>query len=198
MTGLEMGLLAYRLRRKGFAPRIFRYRSAAASLSQHADRLADWVRGRNPEVVHFVAHSLGGLVVARCLAMHGDLPLGRCIALGTPFNGSHVARVFARHVVTRRLLGCARMQPYLEHGLDAKDGAGHPGIIAGTFGFGIGMFMRDLGQPNDGTVAVAETRWPGGAAHTTCATSHFGLLLSATVAGQVVCYLNSGAFALQG
>jgi len=197
MTGVEMSLLAVRLRRKGFATGIFRYRSAAASVSQHADRLADWVRSRNPQVVHFVAHSLGGLVVARCLAMHADLPVGRCVALGTPFNGSYVARVFARHVMGRRLMGCVRTDPYLEHGLDAKNGAGHPGIIAGTLSFGVGMFVRGLGRPNDGTVAVAETRWPGGAAHTTCATSHFGLLLSAEVAGQVVYYLTSGAFAPQ-
>jgi hypothetical protein len=48
--------------------------------------------------------------------------------------------------------------------------------------------------PNDGTVAVSETRLPGAKDHLCVAVSHSGLVLSGEVADQVAAFLGSGAF----
>lgn len=197
MTGKEMGLLGWRLERQGFAVRLFRYPSRSATVSENAHRLAAFVHALGATTVHFVSHSLGGLVVARCHATEADLPAGRSVALGTPFNGSYIARALKRHPVGCRALGSSVAEPYLETGLDDRAGGGNPAVISGTVAIGIGMFCRALGRPNDGTVAVAETQWPFAAAQLTCATSHFGLLLSATVAAQVAHYLKTGIFSPQ-
>ena len=83
LNGLEFFLLRDRLRRRGFAPSIFRYHSMHASLGDAADALAARLRQLGG-TVHVVAHSLGGLVASRPLLRHADLPPGRIVLLGSP------------------------------------------------------------------------------------------------------------------
>jgi hypothetical protein len=69
------------------------------------------------------------------------------------------------------------------------------GVIAGTLAVGLGVVIENLPQPNDGTVAVDETRLPGIKDHLELPVSHTGLLVSATVASQTAYFLRHGAFA---
>lgn len=49
----------------------------------------DFVRAQTGrEQVHFVGHSMGGMVVAVALSVHPDLPLDRMVVLGTPMDFS--------------------------------------------------------------------------------------------------------------
>ena len=55
--------------------------------------------------LHFVGHSLGGMIVWRTLLDHAHLPAGRAVLLGSPVLGSHAARRFADHAIGQTLLG---------------------------------------------------------------------------------------------
>ncbi len=53
------------------------------------------------------------------------------------------------------------------------------GVIAGTRPVGLGRFFAGFDEPNDGTVAVRETRIEGATDHLVLPVSHLGMLLSA-------------------
>ena len=192
MTGLEMTLLRRRLRACGFEVRQFRYPSVRRAPAENAARLARFVAGLQADIVHFVAHSLGGIVVLHLLARQADLPPGRVVMLGTPLRGSRVARRAAAIPPLRWLLGRS-----LEQGLLGD----HPpwpagrelAMIAGTSGRGFGrLLLPSLPKPHDGTVAVDETDAPCVRQHLQVPASHFGMLFSAPVAARVCRYLRSG------
>ena len=67
MNGLEMRILRRRLQARGYRVYQFNYRTVGRDLQKNAERLNNYLRKYvEGEMVHLVAHSLGGLVV-RCL-----------------------------------------------------------------------------------------------------------------------------------
>lgn len=85
--------LATRLRRAGFATRLYGYPSMWWSNRKYGTRLATYLRRIAPKYdrVHLVVHSMGG-IVARC-AFTEELPdnLGRVVQIAPPNQGSHAA-----------------------------------------------------------------------------------------------------------
>jgi pimeloyl-ACP methyl ester carboxylesterase len=193
MPALVMALLARRLRRAGWATFRFAYSSRHATLRENATALAAFLRGIDAPRVHFVAHSLGGLLLMQLLQDVPGLPPGRVVLLGTPCRGSHVARRLNRHAWGRWLCGLSLDRALLGDG-PRWTGARELGIIAGTVPIGAGLIMPGLARPNDGTVAVAETVVTERADAITLPVTHSGLLFSAAVARQVVHFLNTGKF----
>ena len=63
MSGREMALLRRQLTVAGFSTRQFSYPSVRVSPAVAARLLGDFVAGIEAPVVHYVAHSLGGLVL---------------------------------------------------------------------------------------------------------------------------------------
>jgi len=192
MKGPEMFVLRRRLRQAGYSVYQFSYRSLARDLNGNAQHLQRFLAQVNEEHVHFVAHSLGGLVV-RCL-FH-DFPEqrpGRIVTLGTPHCGSYIADRMSHSGVLKRLLG--RSLPALTGELYPWPGERELGSVAGTLGMGVGMLWRDLPRPNDGTVAVASTRLENMVDHITVKASHMGLLFSRESVTQVIAFLSSGRF----
>jgi len=188
-----MALLARRLRQAGFAVRYFRYRSTRQRLGQAARALAEFACsvGAPP---HFVCHSMGGLVTLRMLAEAPNPQFRRVVLLGSPLQGSDVARRAARLPGGKRLLGAAR--PALEAGYTAVTAGSEVGAIAGTRSFGLGWLVGGLGGPGDGTVALAETRSDALSDRMKLPVTHTGMLISRKVAGQVVEFLRHGRFDL--
>lgn len=188
-----LGPLAWRLRRAGFAPRRFGYRSAAdgpeAAASSLVERLRDWP-GAPPALV---GHSLGGIVALRALALEPALPVVRVVCLGSPLCGSAAAAALARNAWGARLLGRAGAC-LVDTGLPADPLPVPVGMVAGTRAAGLGRMLADLGEISDGTVGLAETRWPGLADHCRVAVGHAGLLTSPQAARQVVAFLRHGRF----
>lgn len=188
--------LARRLRRAGFEPRRFSYRTTAAALDQHARDLRAFVGPAPPTPLHFVAHSLGGLVTLQMLAAYPDLPAGRVVLLGSPLHGSVTARKAVRIPGGRHLLGAAR--PTLEAGIaglaPSREIGREIGMIAGSRGIGLGLLLGGVGGPGDGTVAVAETRAEGLADHRVLPVTHTGMLFSREVARQACEFLQAGRF----
>jgi pimeloyl-ACP methyl ester carboxylesterase len=188
----SLALLARRLRKAGFEPRHFRYRTTAAGLDEHARALRQFVGPAAAAPLHLVAHSLGGLVALKMLGEFPDLPAGRMVLLGSPLRGSTVARKSSQLPGVRRLLGAAR--PVLESGFAALPADREIGMIAGSGGIGLGLLLGGTGGPGDGTVAVDETRAGDLRDHLVLPVTHTGMLFSRAVARAVCHFLHDGRF----
>lgn len=194
MHAWAMKPFAALLKEQGFTVDTFGYYSVWQTLPQHAAALNRFVEtgryGGGP--LHFVGHSLGGLVLRHFAAAHPDKVSGRIVTLGTPHCGSMAAeRVRSMGLGTSLLGGSYRY---------ALDGAAPPlppgielGSIAGSKPQGLGR-MLGLHGSQDGTVLVGETRCPGMGGHIVLPVSHSGMIFSRTVAEQTAHFLRRGRF----
>jgi len=193
MPALVMTVLAWRLRRAGWATFNFSYSARHTTLSENAVALAAFVQAIDAPRVHFVAHSLGGLLLMQLFQDHPGQRPGRVILLGTPYRGSYGARRLSRHAWGRWLCGLSLDRALLGDG-PRWTGTRELGVIAGSLPIGAGWITPGLAKPNDGTVAVAETVVEAQADTITLPVTHNGLVFSAAVARQVVHFLNTGSF----
>ena len=105
MHGVFMRVLAWRLRKLGYQTRCISYRFLTQTPEQNAGHLAAVVAKVDTPVVHFAAHSLGGIVWLHFVNSGAALPEGRTVLLGSPVQGSHVAARLYRRTFGRWLLG---------------------------------------------------------------------------------------------
>jgi len=194
MTGLDLLVLRARLRGAGYAATIARYPSLRLPPRENALRVRALIDELDADVVHLVGHSLGGLVILHMLRDDPPPRPGRVVLLGSPVHGSGVARVLSARWFTRFLIGRSGESGLLGGGAAAPDDR-EVGTIAGDLPVGVGRMIRGIDGPNDGTVAVAETRVRGARDHVTLPVSHAGLLTAKAVAAQVQHFLQRGAFA---
>ncbi len=192
MTGVDMTLLRHRVARCGFAVRQFSYASIRRSVEHNAARLQQYLGGIDAEVVHLVGHSLGGLVIQRLLHDYPSQRPGRVVTFGTPHLGSHVARSLSRWLAGRVIMG--RSLDALKGGVPPWPSGRELGVIAGNRGVGVGSLAPGLAVPNDGTVAVAETRQGDMSDFIEVPVSHTALLFSRETARQVCAFLRNGRF----
>ena len=92
MTALVMKPLGNRLAAHGFTPHYFSYPTTKGSLKTHAIALAHHIQRENILPTHFVAHSLGGLLLRQLAALHPELLQARAVTLGSPHQGSQTAQ----------------------------------------------------------------------------------------------------------
>jgi hypothetical protein len=178
---------------------LFSYPTIVGSMSDHVRRLLDFAHAHahRSERLHFVGHSLGGLVILKALSVTDDLPPGRAVLLGSPLQGSRTVQRLVRMPLGRTLLGGALVEECVDCPPREWSGRRDVGVIAGSMGFGMGRVFGNLGTEHDGTVTVEETRLPGAKDHIVVAASHTGMLLSAEVAAQTRYFLEHGNFSRQ-
>jgi pimeloyl-ACP methyl ester carboxylesterase len=191
-----MAVLARRLRRAGHVVRRFAYHPTASPVAVHARDLAQFTRQSHSTALHFVGHSMGGLVIMRMLANEPALARGRVVLLGTPLQGSQVARRLLRLPAGAVLLGAlatdlCQAQPRWAEGREI-------GMIAGCKAFGLGRLLGRPGAGSDGTVALSEADAPGLSARVVLPVSHTGMLFSGQVGQQVLGFLQNGRFSAVG
>lgn len=147
------------------------------------------------QVTCLVGYSLGGLLSLLAVRDWPDCPVRRIVCLGSPLNGSDTARWLADHRCTVVLGGSAGL--LCEGLIEAGDLPPElqVGMVAGIQARGIGRLLGAQGRRSDGTVAVAETRWPGLAAHCRVRCSHTGLPWHAAAQAQAGHFLLHGRFA---
>lgn len=189
--------LARRLKKRGWDCELFGYSSVFRSPDRNVQRLAERVAGMrvndpaNP--LHLVGHSLGGLVILKMLAdWHTGAMNGRVVLLGSPLNGSAVARRMMASRALKPWVG--RAAELLDAGLDELPDDLEAAAIAGTSSLGVGRLLADLEKPHDGTVTVTETKVPGLVDHIELPVSHSGLVLSRKVADAIDGFLRTGRF----
>lgn len=184
--------LSGRLRRGGYAIRHFAYPTTAASLDDHAGNLYEFARITRANCLHFLGHSLGGLVILRMLSEAPKLPDGRVVLLGSPLAGSLVARRMRNLPGSDRLLG--EVRSIIETGYCRMPEDRETGMIAGSRGVGLGLFTGGTGGPGDGTVSLDEASSPGLHDRLVLPVTHSGLLFSGKVARYAANFLNTGSF----
>jgi pimeloyl-ACP methyl ester carboxylesterase len=144
-------------------------------------------------VLHFVGHSLGGALILTMLARQEEPRVGRVVLLGSPCGGSYCARVLQGIPVLRTILGRS-IRDWLASALPKLPAQVPVGVLAGTRSIGLGRLVPGLPRPNDGVVAVTETRLPGSADAITLRVAHAEMLASRACAEQVVAFLHQGRF----
>ena len=147
--------------------------------------------------IHFVCHSMGGLVARVYLARHRPARLGRVVMLGTPNGGSEIADRLKNLVAYRALFGPAGQQLVTRR--DAATSAMLPavdyatGVIAGNRSV-YPITSMGLPRPHDGRVSVAKTRLDGMAGHIVIRTSHPWLVRNREAIAQTIAFLRNGQF----
>lgn len=187
-----MGVLAARLQYAGYAPRLFGYRGRGP-FEANVERLAGFVRrtyGAQP--VHFVGHSLGGVLVLETLNRHPGIPVASAVLVGAPVRGSLSGRRLAARAFGRWLLGAS--EPLWAE-RPARWRRDTPlGVIAGTFTLGLGRALGPLAGPNDGVVCASETAVEGMTERVLVPLEHSALIFSRRVARLIERFLASGRF----
>jgi pimeloyl-ACP methyl ester carboxylesterase len=195
MQGIEGVLLRRRLSaERGFRCVAFPYRSWRDPMERTADALGRFAARICAPQVHLLGHSLGGLVILRCLQRRPAIPPGRVVFLGTPASGCRAALRLGSVAIGRRLLGSAASEELLGAAARDWDCGRELGIIAGTAPVGLGHLLLTFGEDNDGVVAVSETELAGAKSRLHLPVNHSGMLLSARVARESGSFFEHGRF----
>jgi len=194
MRAGAMIVLQRRLERRGFTVQGFGYPTVRQSLEANAKALADFIDGVPGNVVHLVAHSLGGVVIRAMLDQRVPARLGGVVMLGSPLRGSRIGARVTRLPGGRRIIGQTIIDLNTRGGFGDWPSAVPAGSIAGRIPIGTGWAVGGIFEPNDGTVAVAETRVPGLADHIVLPVTHFALPWSKRVSDQTLYFFEHGRF----
>ena len=190
--------LARRLERAGYEVYNVSYPSRRRPIEQLVTRLAVAVQGccSDAPTVHFVTHSLGGILVRAYLVDHELDTLGRVVMLAPPNHGSEVIDELAQWLLLRAFFG--PIWPQLGTGETSLPNSLGPaafevGIIAGT------RVINPLGQmyidgANDGAVSVESAKLRGMRDFIVVPHTHTFIMRSTTVADEAVHFLRSGRF----
>lgn len=190
-----MRRLAARLEEAGYQVANVGYDSLSDSPDQILEDIGRQINGccanKTPKL-HFVGHSLGGLLI-RAYLMENHVPnLGRVVLIGTP-NGGSAAIDGIRDRWWFDMLGpTARVMGTDENSFARKLAKpDYPlGVIAGIAETG----NPDLPGDDDGLVAVASTKVDGMTDFILVQESHWGLRYDADVANYTARFLRSGSF----
>ena len=192
----SMHPLAARLEAAGYDVHSLRYASTSAAPDALAAQLHEQVQACCAQAarVHFVTHSLGGILTRALLAKEAPANLGRVVMLAPPNHGSELVDVFGYAFgwalgPTGRELGTGPTS--LPNRLPPPS---FPlGIIAGTSSWNpVGSYV--LPGESDGTVSVESTRLDGMSDFVALPSSHTWILYSDAAADQVLEFLRAGHF----
>jgi len=196
LPGAESIYLRRRLTaERGFNCHSFTYSTVGGSMAGVVDRLKQFVSRIDADRVHFVGHSLGGLVLYRYFEELRDAREGRVVFLGSPTVKSRAAESIGRLPVLSSIIGRLVTDELVRpNGSREWRSPRELGLIAGTRPMGLGRFFARFDEDSDGTIGVSETKLPGHKAHLALPVSHMGMLMSGDVARQVGAFLEEGQF----
>lgn len=194
MHGYAMQYMERKLKQRGYEVYSFSYRSVRRSLAGNAQLLLDFVQknSHSGDICHFVGHSLGGLLIRQAYALSPQYFTGRIVTLGTPHNGSEVARRVVNDL-HEMIIGGA-FDEALDGQLPPWPGQVELGSIAGDKCIGLGTVFESLEKPNDGTVTVRETQLSQQSDHIVLPLSHTAMVYSLRAVKQVDYFLCHGYF----
>jgi hypothetical protein len=196
MGSWVMSVMGMRMRRCGFQSAFFSYPSMSTSLSRNALILSRFVEGLAASRIHFIGHSLGGLLILQMLAEFPQPRVRRVILAGSPYGACSVGTKLSGRGAGRYILGRSMLQ-WLDQAAATQTIHDQPyelGVIAGCRSMGAGRLITRLPRPNDGVVTVEETRIPNARDEIVLNVGHSEMLVSVEVARQACSFLRQGHF----
>lgn len=155
---------------------------------------------KNTNKIHFVTHSMGGILVRQYLHDHTKNKLGRVVMLGPPNHGSELVD-FLEHLPC---FAWINGQAGLQLGTDSRSvpvqlGAVDydVGIIAGNRSMNP-LFFAILPNQDDGIVSVDSTKLAGMSDHISLPVTHTFMTQNNTVIQQSIHFLKHGRFDREG
>lgn len=150
---------------------------------------------RDCDRIHFVGHSMGGLIIRQFLARNMVAGLGRCVLIGTPNNGTDLAE-FAEKYCKFSLRIFKPIQSFLPGKLVIASPRNNPppeiGVIAGNRNnILLGRFFK---QESDGRVPVDSVCFDGLQEFVTVPYNHLQIHHREKVAALVLKFIRTGCF----
>ena len=174
--------LGRRLRQAGFATFNWGYPSFGESVERLARRFRRQLEelAEQGDVLHVVAHSMGGIIVRLALSYDRFPNLGRIVLLAPPNHGSPAARVLSR--VVRRV-----WPPMWEL-------SDHPDSLVNRLAAPPELQIGIIAARFDSVVPLASTMLDGQTDHICLPATHTSLLFQKSAAKQVCSFLSTGRF----
>lgn len=146
--------------------------------------------------IHFVTHSMGGVLLRYYLAGQPLERLGRVVMLAPPNHGSEIVDRLADVPGFHFINGPAGQQ--LSTARDSVPNSLGPvdfplGVIAGTVNYNP-LLGALLPQPHDGKVSVASAKVAGMSDFITVERTHSFIMRAPEVIAQTIAFLMNGAF----
>ena len=198
-TPASMLVLETRLEGAGYRVVNFGYPSRSEPLEALTDSLESAVRECCSEAggrLHFVTHSMGGVLVRGYLAQREEPFEGRVVMLSPPNQGSEIVDAYADSPLLRALLGPSGVRL----GTDSTGIASELGPVDFSLGIITGdRSINPIGSwlipgPDDGKVAVSRARVEGAADFIVVPATHTFIMNRRDVAEQVTHFLADGEF----
>lgn len=185
------------LKKQGYDVSLLGYPSTQYTL----EKLVEWLHPKlqkiinhnSLEPIHFVCHSMGGLLLRAYLEKYSIPQLGRVVFLATPNQGSELADVLSNFILYKWLFGPAGQQLKTTQ---------TPYLFKKNINFELGIIMGNkptfhlpcFKGPNDGNVTVESSKVQGMTDHIVVPKNHLNMLFDKNTQIQINHFLKNGHF----
>ncbi len=196
----SMRRLEHHLQSLGYATINLAYPSTTKSVEMiaesHLARAVQDCEARGAGKIHFVGHSLGGIIVRQYLQQHAVSAGSRLVMLSPPNQGSALVDLLRRISPYEWITGPAGQEIGTEPGgliHRLKPVEIEVGVIAGNRSMNL-LFSIFMDGPDDGMVSVESTMLPEMRDFITVPSTHTFIVRNPLVIRQVAYFLKHGKF----